>query len=225
MILTEKLKYVLWKHYGNTEYPAEWDGNGWGGGGKISQRFWEYFQAIELLELTSDSVVLDIGGGSPETGVGFFSNIMASFVKEVHILDVNVGENKTHHSNVVFHKQLGNYEVLRNILSDNKQITHIASVSVFEHAPDEARCGIVKAIDEFFNGDIFVSTLEYHSKKRYFEHQLTTKSVSKLFSSMDKFYLSKIVQSPVLSENAYSLVTNIPRWYPLALQFRRVPEI
>ena len=83
---TNKLKAALWQLYGNPASPSEWDGRVCGGG-KLSQCFGEYHKAIDLLELTPDAVVLDIGGGSNRAGFGFFTNIIAPFVKEVHISD------------------------------------------------------------------------------------------------------------------------------------------
>jgi hypothetical protein len=240
-LLTEKLKAALWQTYGDVNSPAEWDGNIYGGG-KLSQRFWEYQQAIELLDLAPDSVVLDIGGGSPSTGAGFFTTVIAPYVKEVHVLDVNVGEGKSRFPNIIFHRSLGNYESLAQLLEQNPQITHIASVSVFEHIPDEIRRGITRAINEFFKGDIFVTTVEYHSRNCYFEYQLTAKTLSELFAPLDRFYPEKILQSPFFSENAYQAVglgrkvirrlfprwrwskfDSIPLWYPLALRFKGTP--
>ena len=72
--LTNKLKKLLWERFGSADYPAEWDGRVYGGG-KISQRWWEYFQAIEYLELYEGAVVLDIGGGSPATGLSFLVSL------------------------------------------------------------------------------------------------------------------------------------------------------
>jgi len=240
-LLTEKLKAALWRAYGDVNSPAEWDGNIYGGG-KLSQRFWEYHQAIELLELTPDSIVLDIGGGSPITGAGFFTTVIAPYVKEVHVLDVNVGEGRNHLANIIFHRNLGSYESLAHLLMQNPQITHIASVSVFEHIPDEIRCGMAKAINEFFKGQIFVTTLEYHSRNCYVEYQLTAKTLSELFAPLVRFYPEKILRSPFLAENAYqetSLVRKVirrllprrrwnkfygtPLWYPLALRFKGTP--
>ena len=237
-LLTETLKAALWGAYGNVNSPAEWDGTIYGGG-KLSQRFWEYHQAIELLDLTPDSVVLDIGGGSPITGAGFFTTVIAPYVKEVHVLDVNVGEGKSHLPNVIFHRNLGNYESLAQLLKQNPQITHIASISVFEHIPDEIRCGMTKAINEFFQGQIFVTTLEYHSLNCYFEYQLTARTLSELFRPLKRFYPEKILQSPVWGESGYrhanivrkvirrlfpswrwSKFDSIPLWYPLALRFK-----
>jgi hypothetical protein len=240
-LLTEKLKAALWHAYGDVNSPAEWDGNIYGGG-KLSQRFWEYHQAIELLDLTPDSIVLDIGGGSPITGAGFFTTVIAPYVKEVHVLDLNVGEGRSHPPNITFHRDLGNYESLAQLLKQNPQITHIASVSVFEHIPDEIRRGLTRAINEFFKGQIFVTTLEYHSRNCYFEYQLTAKTLSELFAPLDRFYPEKILQSPFLAENAYQEASlgrkvirrlfpgwrwnkfdNTPLWYPLALRFKGTP--
>lgn len=237
--VTANLKAALWQAYGNVNSPAEWDGNIYGGG-KLSQRFWEYHQAIELLDLTSDSIVLDIGGGSPITGAGFLTTVIAPYVKEVHVLDVNVGEARNCLPNIVFHRNLGNYESLAQLLKQNPQITHIASVSVFEHIPDEIRRGMTKAINEFFQGHIFVTTLEYHARTCFFEYQLTVKTLSELFAPLDRFYPERILQSPVLGEVAYretSFVRKVmrrlfpgwrasksngtPLWYPLALRFNK----
>lgn len=239
--VTEKLKAALWRAYGNANSPAEWDGTVYGGG-KLSQRFWEYHQAIELLDLTAESVVLDIGGGSPITGAGFFTTVIAPYVKEVHVLDVNVGEGKSHLPNIIFHRNLGNYESLTQLLKQNPQITHIACISVFEHIPDEVRQGLTKAINEFFKGSIFVTTLEYHARNCFFEYQLTVRTLSELFAPLVRFYPEKILQSPVLGEVSYqetSLARKVirrlfphwkrirfygtPLWYPLALRFKAAP--
>jgi len=240
-LVTEQLKAALWRAYGNVNSPAEWDGNIYGGG-KLSQRFWEYHQTIELLDLTPDSVVLDIGGGSPITGAGFFTTVIAPYVKEVHVLDVNIGEGKSHLPNIIFHRNLGSYESIAQLLKQNPQITHIASISVFEHIPDEIRCGMTRAINEFFKGSIFVATLEYHARNCYFEYQLTVKTLSKLFAPLERFYPEKILQSPVLGEVAYEEASlrrkvirrlfphrrwgrfdSTPLWYPLALLFKAAP--
>lgn len=240
---TEKLKARLWQCYGHPEYPAEWDGKVYGGG-KISQRFWEYHQTIELLELSHGSVVLDIGGGSPVTGAGFFTRVVAPQVKQVHVMDVNIGESKDTAANVVLHRSLASYETLSKLLKENPQITHVACISVFEHIPHDVRCGIIKAINEHFTGGVFVATLEYHARDCFFEQQLTVRTLSELFESFTNFYPDQIRESPVLGETAYQNVSvgrrlmrrlgvsvnrwgkepGVPLWYPLALRFRRIME-
>jgi hypothetical protein len=237
---TTKLKSSLWRCYGDPSYPAEWDGKTYGGG-KLSQRFWEYHQTIELLELTSESVVLDIGGGSPVTGMGFFSRVISPHVKEVHIMDVNIGATNEPAGNVVFHRTLANYETLSKLLREKPQITHVACISVFEHIPHDIRCGIIKAINENFSGNTFVGTLEFHARDCFFEYQPTARTVSELYKPFTSFYLDKMSNSPVFGETSYQDVSfgykvlrrlgllkdiqsGVPRWYPLAVRFLRVPQ-
>lgn len=243
MNFTEKLKAALWHCYGHPEYPAEWDGKIYGGG-KLSQRFWEYFIAVELLNLTPDSVVLDIGGGSPATGAGFFTRVIAPHVREVHVMDLNIGPAAKQLPNIRFHRSLSNYESLSKLLKDNRQITHVASISVFEHIPHDVRCGMVKAINEFFAGDTFVATLEFHAKERFFEDQLTAHTLSGLFEPLTSFYPAHICKSPIQCENAFQGASlgremlrrlgsknrrgkdvEIPLWYPLALKFQRMAPL
>lgn len=244
MNVTEKLKSNLWRRFGDAGYPAEWDGRVYGGG-KLSQRFWEYFVAIELLDLKEDSVLLDIGGGSPATGAGFFTRVIAPYVHEVHVMDVNIGEAGAESGNIKFHRNLANFETLSKLLKENPQITHVASVSVFEHIPNDVRCGMVRAINETFAGQIFVATLEYHTRDCFFESQLTARTMSQLFEPLTRFYPTQIIKSPVWAEDAYKSVgcigramvrrvrpssklarkePGVPLWYPLALKFMRIVE-
>ncbi|MDE3097840.1 MAG: hypothetical protein KGJ88_00050 [Verrucomicrobiota bacterium] len=242
MNLTDKLKASLWQCYGAPDYPAEWDGKVYGGG-KLSQRFWEYHQAIELLDLTPDSVVLDIGGGSPATGAGFFTRVIAPHVREVHVLDMNVGEGKDT-ANIKFHRRLGCYDTLAELFTKIPQVSHVASISVFEHIPHDVRCGIVRAINESFGGDTFVATLEYHARDCFFEYQLTVRTLSEMFEPLTNFYPDRIAKSPIWSEGAFRYGSlgrrllrrlgiqmrpsanepQVPLWYPLALKFRRRPK-
>jgi len=238
---SKKLKTALWQSYGDPAFPAEWDGTVFGGG-KLSQRFWEYHTSIDLLELAPDSVVLDIGGGSPTTGAGFFARVIAPFVREVHIMDTNIGKTDQARGNIKFHLQLASYETLSKFFNENPQITHVACISVFEHIPHNVRCGMTKAVNEWFGGDVFVATQEYHPRDCFFEQQLTSRTLSELYFPFTKFYPDEIRKSPVLSENAYgggslgrsilrrigllgrreSVDMQIPLWYPLALRFRRI---
>jgi hypothetical protein len=251
MDLTAKIKAELWRRFGDKNYPCEWDGNVYGGG-KLSQRFWEYFKGVELLSLSPDSVLLDIGGGSPATGAGFFAQMVAPYLKQVHIIDVSIREDLKSDGNVVYHRQLATYENVCNLFKSHPEITHVACLSVFEHIEASVRIGIVKGINDAFTGGTFVATLEYHTKQCYFEHQLTAQTLSELFTPLTGFYLEEMEKSPVWSQDAYfnalskfdfkrsslarrwgwylrliglhqdQLVTAIPMWYPLALKFVRV---
>ncbi len=115
------------------------------------------------------------------------------------------------------------YENLKKVFTEHA-ITHVACISVFEHIKPEFRNPIVKGINDFFKGDIFVSTLEYHPKKRWFSSQLTTRTLSDMVSQIDKFYLKDYSSSAVQSENAFKVFHRyaLPRWYPVAMNFRRM---
>jgi len=234
MTVTRKLKAELWKRFGSKENPSEWDGNVYGGG-KLSQRYWEYFKGAELLNLDENSVVLDIGGGSPVTGMGFFSALLGSVIKKVIIIDPNIHEHAVPQANVEFVRRNASYEELKQLFQSRPGITHVSCISVFEHIESEARNGIVRATNEFFDGESFVATLEFHSKVKFFDYQLNTRTTSELFSHFTRFYPDEICASPVLCENAFDQARTFrisrrsifaalqtPRWYPLAVRFVRV---
>lgn len=231
---TDRLKQELWKRFGSLEHPAEWDGNVYGGG-KLSQRYWEYLKAIELLNLDENSVVLDIGGGSPVTGMGFFSALLASCAKKVIVMDSSINADTTPPSNVEFIRKHSSYDELKSLLSARPDITHIVSISVFEHIEPLVREAMITSINDFFHGTAIVATFEYHAKTSHFEHVLTAKTVSDLFKPFTKFYLDDFFASPVLCENSldHSRILrlynsslrrmftfgDIPRWCPVAVRF------
>ncbi len=232
MHLTERLKQELWRRFGTQEHPAEWDGLVYGGG-KLSQRYWEYFQSIEWLALTEDSVILDIGGGSPVTGMGFFSSLLATVAKQVIVMDPNIQPDAIPPPNVTFVREPADYDGLARLLKAHPELTHISCVSVFEHIEPRLREGLIRAVDEHFAGRAFVTTLEYHAKRTYFEYSLTAASFSELFSRFTRFYPDQFCASPVWCQDAYDTRTlfrpfwrkkrqspvDIPRWYPVALRF------
>ena len=246
--ITKKIKVELWKNFCTMGHPAEWDGLNYGGG-KISQRFWEYFKTIELLELNQDSVLLDIGGGSPKTGAGFFAELLCQHIKKIIIMDPNINdiiEKKPH--NVEFIKECADAGNLKNVLISDPRITHIVSVSVLEHMEPLVRGGIIKAINDYFKGDVFAATFEYHPKRSFFDHQLTSKTASDLFKEFTNFYLTELNSSPVWSDNAFinkkteagsyrfyrilprriqNMVSNlldaeVSGWYPVSVKFERI---
>lgn len=235
MNVTGPLKSELWKRYGSPEHPAEWDGNVFGhmGGGKMSQRFWEYFKAIELLDLTQDSIVLDIGGGSPATGAGFLGEILAQQVKQVIVMDPNARGPAAALKNIECVRSNSTYAELKALLEARRDLTHISCVSVFEHIEPQVREGITQAINEAFGGSCFVATFEYHAKVRFHEHYLTTKTVSDLFKPLTRFYLDEFVASPTPCVNAFDSQLlprlsrtpiargHIPLWHPVAVRFLR----
>jgi hypothetical protein len=129
-------------------------------------------------------------------------------------------------------------ESLRDVLIEHPEITHISSISVMEHIPGEERIGIMKAINEHFQGQSLVMTFEYHATERYFEHQLTARTASAMAEPLTRYYLDAFEASPVSCEDAiqtchsfgvrkrrlffpdFRLATHrTPRWYPVALRF------
>jgi len=239
--MKQSLKLELWKRFGSKRYPAEWDGNIYGGG-KLSQRYWEYFKTIDLLNISADSVVLDIGGGSPTTGIGFFAELLATAARKVLIMDPILPLNRTAPANIEFIRKEGSYEEMKALFIDHPEITHISCISVFEHIESTLREEMVRAVNDFFRGQYFIATFEYHAKCSYFEHQLTATTTSSLFAPFTNFYLDEFAASPVLCEDAIDLQRivrlnpkeplaalnfapcNIPRWYPIVVRFIRMPE-
>lgn len=234
MNITEQLKKDLWKYFGATEYPAEWDGIVYGGG-KLSQRFWEYLVTIQYLNLNSDSTLLEIGGGSPQTGYGFFSAIIKQYVNNIIILDPNLNREAKKPDNIEYVVENADYENLKTLFN-NYDITHVSCISVFEHIEDNARNEMIRAINDHFKGENFVATMEYHPKQVHFEHQLTSRTISELFSHFTNFYLREYSASPVLCENAFAKMQRLslrkwrikktftPRWYPVAVKFHNVND-
>lgn len=233
MSITQRLKRELWRRYGSKETPAEWDGNVYGGG-KLSQRYWEYFKCIELLELEPDSIVLDIGGGSPVTGAGFFASLLATESRKVVIIDPNIAPNVSAPANVEFIRKNATEEELLSVFADRPEISHVACVSVFEHIHPSVREPAVRAINAAFRGRSFVTTFEYHARRTILDYNLTARTTSSLFSTLTNFYPDEIEASPVWCEQAYDssrmikLSRNgpidraeIPLWYPLAVRFVR----
>jgi hypothetical protein len=218
--IEQRIKADLWRSFGTNKRPAEWDGRNFGGG-KLSQRYWEYFKAVEMLDLDEHSILLDIGGGSPRTGLGFFAHLVRPYVRRVIVVDPNVFENVPLIDNVSVYREAATPRFLERLLETNLNITHIVSISVLEHIEDQMRRDMISVINEWFNGSAFVSTFEFHARTCHFESQLTSASVSELFKPFTHFYLSRLESSPVFCENSFDDKLQIPRWYPLAVKFER----
>lgn len=215
--LSTNLKRLLWQRFGTLEYPVEWDGQVYGGG-KISQRFWEYFITIELLEVASDSVVLDVGGGSPATGVGLFPRLLADAGIRVVVLDEKLGDTGGLPATLAVERGLADRTTLAAAFQRYRP-THVSCISVLEHATEDQQRGIFEAIEGSFNGVSAVFTLEFHETECHFEQQMTTATLSQAVSPLRRYYLDRVERSPVHCVNALSGKSRL--WYPLALRFVR----
>jgi hypothetical protein len=213
--LTTRLKRELWRRFATADYPAEWDGIVYGGG-KVSQRFWEYFKAIELLDLGTDSRLLDIGGGSPVTGLSFFPRMLAAMGVVMAVMDVNFGDTPDIPENVTLLHGLADRPSLSEAIQSFKP-THIACLSVLEHASDDQQIGIFAAVEEAFAGTCFVVTLEFHENHRYWEQMPTTETLSRAVSQLTRYHLNDIESSPIYAVNAVQGDRRM--WRPLAMRF------
>lgn len=212
----EAMKRLLWKYYGTEGSPAEWDGNVYGGG-KFSQRFWEYFKMIEYLDdLTPYSVILDIGGGSPKTKSAFFLNLLLDIGMKVIVLDPEAHGKSVDQYQLIARK--AEPDVLESIFLQDV-VTHITCISVLEHMMPLERRMMFEAINKFFKGSTLALTFKYHPYLCSFEQQLTMQSLAQCLKPLDKMYLNQVEASPTHCPNAHG-VNGIPLWYPLAMQFR-----
>jgi hypothetical protein len=242
---TLALQARLWRMYGDKAHAAEWDGNVYGGG-RLSQRFWEYHKTIDALDLTADSVVLDIGGGSPKTGVSLFVKVLAGVIKRVIVVDASLPPEIPEYPNVLCISKNATQPELEAIFTTHSEITHVTSVSVFEHIAQPERMGIVRGINEHFAGDTFVLTLEFHATTLFFEEQLTTRTLSDIGAALTRFVPVWIEASPFYAENAvrpwrplYARILvrlgvsraareqtpPIGLWKPILLKFVRAPAV
>jgi len=227
--LVRPMKIKLWQRFGNPEFPAEWDGHVYGGG-KISQRFWEYFKMIEYLDLSPGSRVLDIGGGSPKTGVSFFPQLLASFPElHVGVLDTQFGSATDLPDNIALLSGLANKQVLSDAIC-YYQPTHISCISVMEHARPAEQRGIFEALETEFQGTVFAMTIEFHENEDFSNNHdvddghrfavTTTASLSAMVSPLTRYYLDDIASAPVHCVNAFRALNEM--WRPMALRFLKV---
>jgi hypothetical protein len=170
--------------------------------------------------------------------MGFFSSLLSTQAGRVIVMDPNIKSGVVPPGNVEFNRAPANYDELKTFLAARPDVTHIVSISVFEHVEPPVRQGMIRAINEFFKGGSFVATFEYHARTRYFEHALTTRSTSDLFEPFTNYYLDDMSASPVWCENAFDRTRvlrvldprrlfaagDTPRWYPLAVRFLRCPS-
>ena len=209
-VVTGELLSLLWQRYGDAQHPAEWDGLNYGGS-KMSQRFWEYMRAIQLLALDPESSVMDIGGGSIRTQSGFLAEILAEKISLVIVLDGNV-EPSYEKLNICYLQQFADENSLSNLKDSG--FSHIVSISALEHIDPQLRHEIMRNLNEFAYVDTMVFSFEYHPTSCYFEYQLTAKDMN-VFGQLTNFYVDAFEASPTHCVNA------VDKWYPVIVRFKR----
>jgi hypothetical protein len=204
MNITSQLKNELWKDYGNGL--GEWDGLVYGGG-KLSQRFWEYLITIDMLNLQDNDIIVDIGGGSWTTRQSLLGHIIGRFCSTYVLdptLDISLAKN-----NEIYITELATSNIVNNL---KEKPTHIISVSVLEHMKDLDREILAEVINTMDFVKTIVFTCEYHPDKIHFDTQLTAKTLSNFITKFTNFYVDRFEASPTHCVNA------INQWYPIAIK-------
>ena len=207
----------LWDVWGTLGWESEWDGRKLGGG-KLSQRFWEYFWIIKQADFGPNSVVLDVGSGSTL----FFPKLISKFVAEVVAYDPESPVVKDASITVI--QEIFNGKNIRM-----RPYTHICCISVMEHVQDIVKPDIIRAMDSF-PVPVFM-TFELGAN-RYKEQFLTMPVLSKMVSYFKKHYCAEMETCPVWSEDSSPLhiqsdgggsITNLsPLWRPFGCVFQPI---
>lgn len=181
------LKCLLWDRWGSQEFPAEWDGINYGGG-KGSQRYWEYLWVVNQLDGTEHRI-LDVGAGPTL----FLPKILEQGFQHVEAVDptLRIEDDRHHRSD------------LRTWISNNEESVRrfdcVTCVSVVEHTPDPRE--IFKDLARFKQAKVII-TLELGFDPPGFEYQLT---LQKLYLGLNCFrdhYLSQMETCPVWADDS-----------------------
>lgn len=192
-IYMKSLQQLLWERWGKKEYPAEWDGRE-GGGGKGSQRFWEYLWALGTLHQWDKPIparILDVGSGQL-----FFAELIGQRTN-VDVVDPD-GPTPKAGSNIVswagtietfVEKEIGVYDWVTCI----SVLEHVEDKPTFCAALDKFMCPISLTF-EFGEGGVSLETV-YDCLEEFKNH-----------------YLYKMELCPVWADNSA-----INKWRPMGL--------
>lgn len=203
---TDRLLARLWTAFGSRETPSEWDGNSHGGG-RLSQRFWEYHWALRQARLAPDSVVLDVGAGS----TAFLPLLLVGEVAQVFACDPELPGDLPSAVTAL-------REPLSASLLARAPFTHLLSVSVIEHlAPDqlEEHLSLLGSVPARV-----VVTLEFGERPH--GSNLTLQELYRVGAAFPRHYCRTFELCPVFADNSYP--GPHPLWRPLGLVFDPLPE-
>lgn len=200
MSIRNEIKKDLWRIWGTANHPAEWDGFVFGGG-RCSQRFWEYLFVIDNLpeNLSEKSIILDIG-----SGITKFLPILLR--RHCRCLSFDPFIAKDHEDDILDSFRRESLPLLDEYA---KEIEAVTCVSVLEHIPDQEK--FIATLD-LVKSPVII-TFEFGSNPPAFEYQLTMQRIYSFTKEIKNHYVSRIEESPVLADNS------IGHWRPLGMVF------
>lgn len=180
------LQQLLWERWGSAEHPAEWDGRELGGG-KGSQRFWEYLWALD--RVGNAGSILDIGGGQQ----AFFANLLSAVMDDVSVVDPLIEDGMGRFAMTLDQFAAG-YVVRKYDL--------ITCISVLEHVEDKDRfCHLL----DTFEAPIVLT----------FELGEGCIPMWEMYRCLDQFkhhHVTKMEACPVLADNS-----SFDKWRPMGI--------
>jgi hypothetical protein len=193
----DKLLRLLWQWWGDKDHPAEWDGRVYGGG-KVSQRMWEYFWAVNQMAPTWKRLV-DIGSGPTQ----FFPSLLRAVGCRVVSIDPEI---KTQGDD--FGMPLSQFVAM---VDDGEWFDCVFSISVLEHVPPADRPQFIADLDKF-KKSVIVMTMELGPQNSTWPPVLVEELA--MFSQMKNHYLTKMEACPIWAPNSCPAL-----WRPLGLVF------
>jgi|SRR6185295_491275 len=181
------LKSLLWDRWGTAEYPAEWDGQHYGGG-RGSQRFWEYLWVIDQLS-GHERHVIDVGAG-PNL---FLPKLLGEAFPRVEAVDPELRVRDARHHPCDLRGWVDRYP------SEVSRVDCVTCVSVVEHVQDPGM--IFTDLARFVNAKLIV-TLELGFDPPGFEYQLTLRKLYAGLKCFESHYLSRMETCPVWADNS-----------------------
>lgn len=161
---------VLWERWGDPAHPAEWDGRE--GGGRGSQRFWEYLWAINRIRQMKPRSVLDVGCGKNS----FLCRLLHDSGIDIIGMD----------------PEIGTLPLEEWVLHDKVTTDVVTCISVLEHVLNpEAFCTALDSISS-----PVIMTLELG------EGCITMPILYRCLNRFRNHYMAKMEACPVVADNS-----------------------
>ena len=184
-MIKNDLKKELFNRWGDKDYPAEWDGNHFGGG-KCSQRYWEYLWAIDKVNEVPTRCI-DIGCGKDR----FFPRILENVLKyNVFAVDPEVPSQKNY-----FQTDLsGLLRTEKDFVKQN--FDYIFCISVLEHVRN--RFEFCQMLDKIHGKIIMTFDLCWTTRNKY----VNRKNMYDCLNMFKNHFVSLIETCPILADNS-----------------------